>query len=156
MASSSKRPRLASAVKEAGLGTSIAAVRRILAESGCDNEYTSVVGDYVSGWSGGPYGPVLRDIELPCVDGGTLVWSIAVPFALLWHLALASTSFARFMCTHLRDKTSSLVCWGDETTPGNQMRPDSSTSRLLLHMGRFSRVVSQQRSWVVPDWTLGV
>ena len=79
------------------------------------------------------YGSVVQDVMLPCKDGTEYKWSMANPFALLAYLAEVNAGFAHFMSTHLSGRTSNLICWGDETTPGNALRPDSSTKVVALY-----------------------
>ena len=89
-----------------------------------------------------PYGTVLRNLDLPLVDGGVFNWRIASPGAFLYHLCLQSSLFAKFLSYHLDGITSHLALYSDETTAGNVMRWDSSRKVQTFYYTFFE----------LPDW----
>ena len=71
------------------------------------------------------YGGVLKDIELPTDGGGTLIWTIICPFALLSWLCRFSTSFGRMLFNKIQAKPPTIrepwkiIVYLDECSPGN-------------------------------------
>eukprot|EP00959_Pyramimonas_sp_CCMP1952_P389663 8165470-Pyramimonas_sp.AAC.1 len=62
-------------------------------------------------------------------DGSTFQLSVASPSALLAHACASHPLWARFLHARIgpvggAPKQSKIAAWGDETTGGNQLRPD--------------------------------
>ena len=127
-----KKPRVIQGVQAVGLRTPAKAVE---AFAQClrdlpDDEgesWTHVsrqVVQFVTGWNT-VYGTVVKELELPTDAGGTLKVPIVCPFALLSHLSRTSSTFGAFLHEHLQGAEAKVALCGDDTTPGNQLRPDS-------------------------------
>ena len=80
-----------------------------------------------------PLGPLLVELRVPLIDGRPdLQWLVCNPFALLYILTTRSPQFRRLLLHSLVSSGDSycgtLALYSDETTPGNQMRHDSSNT----------------------------
>eukprot|EP00959_Pyramimonas_sp_CCMP1952_P141353 2958659-Pyramimonas_sp.AAC.2 len=137
----SKRPRVTIRhVQEAGLRSSARAIKRAFDSIGREAGGPEVSSDsvatstqrYASGIRT-PCGYVLEQLRVPLADGGHVEWTIANPFALIWHLCSISVGFSSLMARHLANKVGTLVFWGDETTAGNQQRHDSRNKFVAVY-----------------------
>ena len=78
-----------------------------------------------------PYGTVCEEIALPLKEGGEIKLYCNNPFALLYAACARSKKFGTFLEKHLSvkdGKLAEIVFYADETTPGNQLRPDKGRS----------------------------
>lgn len=74
-----------------------------------------------------PFGPVRCAMDIPDVSGGAVTVHYNNPFALLWAVCERSKAFGTFLERWLRNGAN-LIIYSDETTPGNQKRPDHGRS----------------------------
>ena len=94
-----------------------------------------------------PRGPLLVELRVPRINGlPDLQWLVCNPFALLHILVTESPSFRSLLLHSLVSSGDSyrgaLALYSDETTPGNQLRPDKSTELQCVY-------------WCIPqlpDW----
>ena len=70
------------------------------------------------------YGKVCHELPIELEDGSSHNLYVNNPFALLFAAASLSKPFSRFLQKHLK-QTNAINFYTDETTPGNNMRPDS-------------------------------
>ena len=93
-----------------------------------------------------PYGPLVQTRSLAReADGEHFTWHHTNPFALMWIMCKINPRFANFMkvCYDGASPTLRKVAlYSDETTPGNQLRPDNSRqlqaiyfALLFFHIG---------------------
>ena len=74
-----------------------------------------------------PYGTVRSSIRLERVDGQSLESQVNNPFALLWAASVVQPKFGSFLMRHTHGQAT-IVLYTDETTPGNNKRPDKGRS----------------------------
>jgi len=74
-----------------------------------------------------PYGNLISIVSLPLEDetADPYQWPIVNPFAFLYVMCLKSVRFAAFLKKCVGGGVAGIVLYTDETTPGNQLRPDS-------------------------------
>ena len=75
-----------------------------------------------------PYGKVTTCIDVPLETGGTHAMYCNDPFALLSAACAARPGFGDFLARYLPTDSGSkatLAIYADETTPGNELRPDN-------------------------------
>ncbi len=80
-----------------------------------------------------PFGKLIQKGELPLANGGTHSFTYCDPAALMFHLCSTCARFAALVENCTADGPAGLVLYTDETTPGNQMRPDSSREVMCLY-----------------------
>ena len=80
-----------------------------------------------------PLGKLIEIVELPLEGGKIHKWAFANPAALLYCLCQRSGRFAEMLegcCLH---GPAGVVLYSDETTPGNQYRPDAARESLCCY-----------------------
>ncbi len=80
-----------------------------------------------------PFGKLIQEFDLPLKNGGTHKLLYADPAALFYLLCSRSTAFARLLAKTQSAGPAGHVLYGDETTPGNILRPDHSREALCLY-----------------------
>jgi len=117
----------------AGHGLSFNMLDRILENLGADepgrlrddfNEYLDIHT---------PYGPLLTDVQVPCITGKPFPWKVANPHALLYCMCDKSRSFSNLLEETHKTGEGGIVLYTDECTPGNQFRPDKSRETLCVY-----------------------
>ena len=93
-----------------------------------------------------PYGPLVQTRSIAKdTTGEHYTWHHTNPFALMWTLCNLSPQFAHFM-KRCYESTApvrrKLALYNDETTPGNQKRPDNSRQLQAIY---FTLLIS-------PHW----
>ena len=96
-----------------------------------------------------PYGTLGKIINIPLKAGGTLEWLMICPLALLFTMCDICSEFAKLLqrvatysagIAHL-----TLIYYTDETTPGNQVRPDNRR-KVQCHYWTFKEFPSWFRT----------
>ena len=77
------------------------------------------------------YGQLTKTMEIPLVGGGATTVYMNNPFSFIRAAAELSQPFNKFLQRHL-PKKASISIYNDETTPGNQHRPDNARSYTAL------------------------
>jgi len=104
-----------------------------------------------------PVGKLVDVVDLPLKNGRTYKWPVANPFALLWVLCSGGAHFALFLQEFLGGIRSSISLYTDETTPGNNMRPDTVRKMVCVyHIHGIPLLVSFQRQRLVSLWVHAV
>ena len=78
-------------------------------------------------------GKLLQTMELPLEDGKVHAWTYADPTTLLYIMCSRSRNFADLMASSCSEGSAGCVLYSDETTPGNQLRPDSARESLCIY-----------------------
>ena len=93
-----------------------------------------------------PLGPLLVKLDVPLEDGGVHTWTVAAPGPWLYILCQRSNAFSKLLQNSLvAGRPAGIVLYADETTPGNQMRPDDARETLCIHW-TIKELPSWQRS----------
>jgi hypothetical protein len=84
------------------------------------------------------YGKVSHEVPLELEDGSIYTAYVNNPFALLFAAASVSKRFSRFLQANIK-QSNKIICYTDETVPGNNMRPEQARSyeALLWTMSDF-------------------
>ena len=101
-----------------------------------------------------PYGPLVRAIEVPQINGDPFQWEVINPCALIWFLCEDYGWYGDFL-KELTDGQCSVLLYSDETNPQSMLRPDASreVQRLYWSLKEYPHWLrSQDRGW----FTIGV
>ena len=101
-----------------------------------------------------PYGPLVRAIEVPQINGDSFQWEVINPCALIWFLCEDYGWYGDFLKEHT-DGQCSVLLYSDETNPQSMLRPDASreVQRLYWSLKEYPHWLrSQDRGW----FTIGV
>ena len=73
-----------------------------------------------------PFGPLLTVMDIETNDGKNLKWTYIDPLALIYELCRLNAAFALLLRS--LGPSLSIAGYSDDTTPGNQLRPDVGKS----------------------------
>eukprot|EP00959_Pyramimonas_sp_CCMP1952_P455820 9472168-Pyramimonas_sp.AAC.1 len=158
----SKRPRVIELVQSLGLAIPLSAVGKVARELRRHdddediplNSIPTKVQNYMSSIEA-PFGPLVKHLHLPLKTGGYLDWPICCPFVLLYFMCNRSFAFGALLRDRVAGGLANIVAWADETTSGNQQRPDMKRTFLSMYwsiadLPEFFR--SSDHGW----WPIGV
>ena len=80
-----------------------------------------------------PLGDLWSEMNVPLANGRSLKFPYANPFVLLYHMFSTSMEFAMFLKHLVAGVVAGVVIYTDETTPGNQLRPDKSRELFTVY-----------------------